>query len=126
MAVRTWEKRNAGFDNNLFGIHFLDANTGWLCGQEGLVLHTSDGGETWVQQTTGSEDDLHDIVFVDAMVGWAVGAYNSILHTTDGGKTWSATKVGNGFGTFKAVSATDKAHCWAVDDWGVIVGYSPE
>lgn len=122
----TWEKRNAGFDNNLFGIHFLDANTGWLCGQEGLVLHTADGGKTWVQQATGSEDDLHDIVFVDAMVGWAVGAYNSILHTADGGETWSATKAGNGFGAFKAVSATDKAHCWAVDDWGVIVGYSPE
>lgn len=122
----TWEKRNAGFDNNLFGIHFLDANTGWLCGQEGLVLHTADGGKTWVQQSTGSEDDLHDIVFVDAMVGWAVGAYNSILHTADGGETWSATKVGNGFGAFKAVFATDKAHCWAVDDWGVIVGYSPE
>lgn len=122
----TWEKRNAGFDNNLFGIHFLDANTGWLCGQEGLVLHTADGGKTWVQQLTGSEDDLHDIVFVDAMVGWAVGAYNAILHTADGGETWSATKAGNGFGVFKAVSATDKAHCWAVDDWGVIVGYAPE
>ena len=122
----TWEKRNAGFDNNLFGIHFIDANTGWLCGQEGLVLHTADGGATWEAQATESEEDLHDIVFVDAMVGWAVGAYNAVLHTTDGGKTWSATKVGNGFGTFKAVFATDKNHCWAVDDWGAIVGYSPE
>ena len=24
-----WEKRDPGFDNNLFGIHFLDENTGW-------------------------------------------------------------------------------------------------
>ncbi len=122
----TWEKRNAGFDNNLFGIHFIDANTGWLCGQEGLILHTTDGGTTWTQQQTGAEEDLLDIVFVDATVGWAVGAYNAILHTTDGGKTWNATSVGNGFGTFKAASATDKDHCWAVDDWGIIVGYSPQ
>lgn len=122
----TWEKRDTGFDNNLFGIHFLNANTGWICGQEGLILHTTDGGAMWTQQTTDSHDDLSDIVFVDAMVGWAVGAYNAILHTTDGGNTWNATSVGNGIGVFKGVSATDNEHCWAVDDWGIIVGYAPE
>ena len=43
-------ERDPGFDNNLFGIHFLDENTGWISGQEGLILHTTDGGATWKQQ----------------------------------------------------------------------------
>ncbi len=120
----TWEKQDPGFDNNLFGIHFLDANIGWICGQEGLILHTIDGGKTWNQQATNSHDDLHDIIFVDGMVGWAVGAYNVVLHTTDGGKTWNPQKAGGGGSTFKGVSAIDKDHCWVVDDWGVIAGYT--
>lgn len=117
----TWEKQNAGFDNNLFGIHYFDEKTGWICGQEGLILHTSDGA-TWKQQKTGSIDNLHDIMFVDNMIGWAVGDYSAILHTTDGGKTWNASKAG-GSGTLKGVYATDKNHCWTVDDWGVISAY---
>ena len=36
MAVRPGKKQNPGFDNNLFSIYFLDENTGWICGQEGL------------------------------------------------------------------------------------------
>jgi len=29
---------------------FLDASTGWLVGERGLMLHTSDGGQTWNRQ----------------------------------------------------------------------------
>ena len=119
----TWEKRNAGFDNNLFDIHFYDEKTGWICGQEGLILHTNDGGKTWNQQKTDSIYNLYDVVFVDKMVGWAVGDYNAVLHTVDGGKTWNASKAGGSGGTLKGVHATDKDHCWTVDDWGVISAY---
>lgn len=119
----TWEKQNAGFDNNLFGIHFSDEKTGWICGQEGLILHTNDGGKTWKQQKTDSYDNLHDIMFVDNMIGWTVGDYNAVLHTVDGGKKWNASKAGGSGGTLKGVHATDKDHCWTVDDWGVISAY---
>ncbi len=66
-----------------------------------------------------------DIHFVDNMIGWAVGDYSAVLHTTDGGKTWAATKAG-GNGILEGVHATDKGHCWAVDDWGVIASYKTE
>ena len=119
----TWEKQNAGFDNNLLDLHFFDEKTGWICGQEGLILHTADGGKTWKQQKTDSYDNLYDIIFVNKMIGWAVGDYSAVLHTTDGGKTWSVSKTGGGGGTLKGVYATDKDHCWIVDDWGVISAY---
>lgn len=122
-AGETWEKRDAGFDNNLFGIHFYDEKTGWISGQEGLILHTNDGGKTWNQQKTDSIDNLQDIIFVDNMVGWAVGNYNAVLHTTDGGKTWRASKTPGSGATLKGVHATDKNHCWVVDDNGMISAF---
>ncbi|NOX56376.1 MAG: hypothetical protein GXP27_18410, partial [Planctomycetes bacterium] len=35
-------------------IHFPEASTGWLVGERGLVLHTSDGGTTWRPQRESS------------------------------------------------------------------------
>ncbi|MCP5118541.1 MAG: hypothetical protein GY953_47620, partial [bacterium] len=29
---------------------FIDSSTGWLAGERGTVLHTTDGGDTWVRQ----------------------------------------------------------------------------
>ena len=96
-----------------------------ISGQEGLILHTTDGGATWNQQKVESYDDLHDITFVDAMVGWAVGGYNSILHTTDGGKTWTLSNI-PGSANLKGIHATDANNCWTVNDWGVIAGYKAQ
>lgn len=118
----SWKKQNAGVDNNLFGIHFFNEQIGWISGQEGLILHTIDGGKTWKQQETDSYDDLLDIMFVDEKVGWAAGNFDSVLHTTDGGETWKSTKTGAS-GSIKGLFATDKDHCWTVDDWGVISVY---
>ena len=28
-------------------VHFVDANTGWVAGHDGLLLKTTDGGENW-------------------------------------------------------------------------------
>jgi photosystem II stability/assembly factor-like uncharacterized protein len=92
---------------NLRGIFFLDAKTGWIVGDKGLCLKTSNGGATWERQATGSDATLRCVRFTDASTGFIGGdgdshapdskghmvmlralKSGSVLVTKDGGKTW--------------------------------------
>jgi photosystem II stability/assembly factor-like uncharacterized protein len=83
------------FGTDLLGVNFVSADTGWVVGSAGLILHTTDGGKHWERQKSGSSQfDLHDIRFNDPKNGWIAGIkYNDgwtgvILHTEDGGNHW--------------------------------------
>lgn len=79
---------------NLYGLAFAkrsaerDSTLAWAVGQNGTVVHTTDGGTKWKRKDTGSTNTLADVFFVDEKTGWAVGANGTILHTADGGETW--------------------------------------
>ena len=44
----TWKSQESGVTYNLFGIHFVDAKTGWVIGLDGTLLHT----RRWKQMDT--------------------------------------------------------------------------
>jgi photosystem II stability/assembly factor-like uncharacterized protein len=79
----------------LFGVFFLDINTGWVVGEQGTILYTEDRGKHWQRQKSGtSQLHLSDIHFVNPKIGWIAGTKISngwlgvILHTEDGGNNW--------------------------------------
>jgi photosystem II stability/assembly factor-like uncharacterized protein len=80
-------------DATLTSVSFVDAHTGWVVGQWGVVLNTSDGGEHWKIQRKDLAVDrpLFSVVFKNKHDGWAVGLWSLILVTHDGGVNW--TKV---------------------------------
>ncbi len=84
-------------DADLHDVFFLDAQTGWVVGDRGVILHTSDGGQNWMPQPTPTDVSLYGIHFVDAQNGWAVGGSGVprtsrgrgvVLRTDNGGQTW--------------------------------------
>lgn len=78
----------------------------WAAGHDGVILHSTDGGDTWQRQRAApwSADDpepthgvpVLDLLFTDARNGLAVGAYSLLLVTGDGGATWTARALGGG------------------------------
>jgi photosystem II stability/assembly factor-like uncharacterized protein len=77
-------------------IFFVDANNGWAVGENGIVLHTTNGGNSWDIQTSGTEEKLLSVSFADSAVGWTAGGglgVSVILHTADGGSTWEAQTI---------------------------------
>ena len=72
--------------DNAYGIHFIDDRIGWIAGDRGLALVTTNGGEDW-QRVTISEEPFKDIFFIGEN-GWIVGDGGLILHTDNGGKNW--------------------------------------
>ncbi|MBN1165386.1 MAG: hypothetical protein JXB45_12465 [Candidatus Krumholzibacteriota bacterium] len=74
---------------NANDVYFADQDYGWVVGQEGTVVRTTDGGETW--QGSRIEDiDIRGVNFLDREKGWVVGRGGRIFQTLDGGSTWES------------------------------------
>jgi photosystem II stability/assembly factor-like uncharacterized protein len=86
-------------------VSFVDAVHGWVVGQEGTILATSDGGKTWSTERSGYHFTLSDVVFSDARHGWAVIQHSALLATRDGGHTWSVVAPAAGQDIFVDVAA---------------------
>lgn len=119
----SWTSQNSGIvDDPLNGVFFLDANTGWACGDAGNILVTADGGSTWNPQTSGTTQDLNNLQFLDANNGWCVGSGGIVLKTTDGGVTWTAETSGTSQDIF-GIQMINTTLGWFSGDGGTIHVY---
>jgi hypothetical protein len=82
-----WQMYETDFTNDLYGIFFTDSLTGYICGEGGLILKTTDG-INWVSKPTPTTNTLRDIVFIRDTLGWACGDSGTIIHTMNGGESW--------------------------------------
>ncbi|MFY7890380.1 MAG: YCF48-related protein [Spirosomataceae bacterium] len=83
---------------SLSDIAFTTNQTGFISGNNGTLLKTSDGGTSWQPASTplsGTNAEFRDIEFVNAQVGYVTGFKYAtptiegfLLKTTDGGNTW--------------------------------------
>jgi photosystem II stability/assembly factor-like uncharacterized protein len=50
---KTWKQSAVPVSSDLTAVYFVNADSGWAVGHDGVVLHTSDGGESWRLQLDG-------------------------------------------------------------------------
>ena len=96
-----WNKVTSPTTKDLKNCFFTDVNNGWISGDSGIILHTTDGGSNWYIQNTGIEHDIKSLFFINDSNGWATAwRYTSdsvsfpgtiILKTSDGGNKWNHT-----------------------------------
>jgi len=118
----SWKEQDSGVEAELFGLCFVGRYEGWVVGAEGMVLHTTDGGETWVRQESGTTEDLYSVAFGTKEEGWAVGHY-VVLHTTNGGRTWTTLPSWDEryMGEFYDIALVDPLNGWVGVDKGCIL-----
>jgi photosystem II stability/assembly factor-like uncharacterized protein len=93
---------NAGIafeDPVLYDVQYLSNQTGFVVGEFGKILKTTDGGATWHDKQgslVGEEyfdimelPTFFDIDFRNENEGYAVGLEGKVAKTTDGGETWA-------------------------------------
>jgi probable HAF family extracellular repeat protein len=97
---------------NLTGVHFLNAQLGWLGGSNGTLYRTTDGGAHWTLVPTNTTTHLGGVQFVSPTEGWASGN-NYVIHTTDGGSTWTQQTLPAGTWLYDLKFA-DALHGWGV------------
>jgi photosystem II stability/assembly factor-like uncharacterized protein len=89
-----WVNQQSPVTAWLYRCVFTDTLNGWVCGDSGTVVHTTNGGVNWVQQTTNVDYFVEDICFTSKFNGWGIANdfvfYKSyIMRTTDGGENWN-------------------------------------
>jgi photosystem II stability/assembly factor-like uncharacterized protein len=89
-----WSPVDSGTTSNLNGAILLDSGTGFVVGDTGTILKSTDAGATWTPLTSGTSTTLHGIYFLDPNEGVAVGDNGTILRTTDGGAAWQSITSG--------------------------------
>jgi len=117
----TWTNQSIPLSTGeLNAVTFVNTNTGWAVGDDGAILHTTNGGTLWSQQESGATRDLQAVQFLSPTTGWIVG---SILHTTDGGENWASQSVEPACTGFRDLHFVDMDHGWAVGVNGVVCQY---
>jgi photosystem II stability/assembly factor-like uncharacterized protein len=89
-----WEPVSSGTANNLKGAHLLGSGTGFIVGEAGTILKTTDLGATWSALASGTTTTLYKVYVFNSDEGVAVGEQGLILRTTDGGTMWQTVASG--------------------------------
>ncbi|MBW8889962.1 MAG: hypothetical protein JF616_19575 [Fibrobacteres bacterium] len=84
----TWIHQSVPTRETLYSIFFPDTLNGFAVGDNGTILHTSNGGALWEIQTSGLTWALNSVWFSTPEKGFAAGG--PILKTLDGGKHWDS------------------------------------
>ena len=89
-----WDVVDIGSTNNLYDVHFIDKDTGWIAGDD-TVYKTVDAGLNWTPYNSAVSDTrYYGVYFIDQMNGWALGKKKTasttgrVHFTEDGGVTW--------------------------------------
>jgi len=113
---------------NLNKVKFI-GQKGWIIGDDGnqgIILHTTNGGDTWaIQPHNTGRHYFRGLSFCDSLNGVIVGGYRSmgepgfIMKTSDGGQTWS---LGTSPTTYNLnrVCYLDTLHIWMTSDTSAI------
>jgi photosystem II stability/assembly factor-like uncharacterized protein len=107
-------------DRDLYSIRFApDGKSGWIVGEDGLILKSDDGGKSWATQDSGNPNSLFKIAVIDDQNAVAVGDNGAIVHTTDGGAHWQTIKCPKDVTLFD-VFFTDPKNGWSVGEFSSI------
>ena len=64
-----WKIQNSGTTQELNSVFFTSASTGYVVGDLGTILKTSDGGIQWMAQNSGTPYYLLGVCFTDSLTG---------------------------------------------------------
>lgn len=110
----TWTQPQEAAGLWLTDVFFTNSLTGYIIGQGGVFMTTSDGGLTW-QSSTQFQNLLQSnpsIYFTTASTGFVMAQYGQCFRTADGGVTWTdMTETANR--NYESIHFMDSLHGWA-------------
>src|SRR5258706_172811 len=73
-AAGQWYKQFPPTSANLYDVNFADRDNGWIVGDSGTILHTTDDGLTWQREWQGGTlKQLRSVKALSKNTCWAVG-----------------------------------------------------
>ncbi|MCS6905391.1 MAG: YCF48-related protein, partial [Bacteroidia bacterium] len=103
-------------------IHFINEQSGWAVGENGTILHTTDGGNTWKELSINIPVTLTTVFFVSEKKGWVAGQKGTILYTNDEGNSWKP-QSSNTENFLYSLHFINEQKGWASGEGGTILNY---
>jgi photosystem II stability/assembly factor-like uncharacterized protein len=92
---QTWTSVPTGVENVYYGLAFVDEEEGYLVGEFGTVMHTTDGAGSWKQLDLGDyRYSLFGVVLLSQREVLVHGIAGSLLRSEDGGLSWQDVSPG--------------------------------
>jgi photosystem II stability/assembly factor-like uncharacterized protein len=113
-----WRQIPSPTDKTLRNLYFIDAQTGWVAGEDGTIIHTSNGGDDWIVQNSNVHTFIVDIFFINENIGWAITFKDTfpfgsiILNTKNGGDNWIAEDYPDGNVFMNTIFFFDTLNGW--------------
>lgn len=116
----SWIKYQTPTKQSLKTIFFVDSLRGWVAGDSGIILHTTNGGINWILQQSNVTTSIHDLFFLDSLNGWGLTWHRNlfgpigttILKTTDGGLNWTTLQYPRDLTFFYSIIFNDLSSGW--------------
>ncbi len=118
-----WILQSRVTNQMLNAVYFTDNQNGFIVGNAGTMVYTSNAGEQWLTISGLTSEDLNDVIFLNASTGIIVGNNGTILVTNNWGSNLCSWRmVINDFSSnLKTVTAGAKGIVYAAGDNGFII-----
>lgn len=100
-----WTSQSTPYSAGLRAVYAIDSLNVWASGLDGLIIHSTDGGETWDSIPNGASKYLTTVEFINADTGFVAGRDNEtgtpwlnhlLQRTRDGGQNWEFINLPGG------------------------------
>ncbi|MBU2652227.1 MAG: T9SS type A sorting domain-containing protein [Bacteroidetes bacterium] len=119
IAQDGWTTISSPVTNQLNSVFFINSTTGFISGNSGTLLQTTDGGQTWIEIESNTVEALNDICFVNEECGYICGSSGKLLKTVSGGTSWELISTGT-YSIYYSVYFSSLAEGFAVGEYGMI------
>lgn len=101
-ASAQWTTQNSNTTETLNYIQFVTPDIGYVIGENGTFLKTTDAGDTWTSMgipLSGEFGEISSLHFVNELEGMIEVDNKGIAKTIDGGNNWEMMDIGEDVGT---------------------------
>ena len=113
-----WSTLNSGSENFLEGVSAVNEFIVWVCGSDGTILRTINGGETW--ENAGDNkltESIHNIFGWDDQLAFCSSG-SSVYRTSDGGNSWTEVLSNRRFINSIWMNDENNGYCFGDPDGG--------
>ncbi|HEX2786452.1 MAG TPA: YCF48-related protein [Ignavibacteria bacterium] len=112
---------SASDDQDLNSISMINATTGFVAGDEGVVSKTTNGGAAWTPTAVNpTTTELNKIIFFDANTGYVFGASGQGYKTINGGGAWNTLTTEMGTSVINGANFVNASTGWIVGASGKV------
>jgi photosystem II stability/assembly factor-like uncharacterized protein len=95
-AGETWSQLSSPTTRNIWNMQMLTEEIGWMVGEVGTALKTTNGGLSWIQQSMPFPNAPYwDLSFINSSFGYICSSSGIVLKTTNGGGNWNIQQAGD-------------------------------